>query len=78
MQALRNESAGYGSAIRVPAAHDRRSRDRLALWLGEAGQLEDGGIVTVMTDAGWISAQVGEWIILTADGRYHVAARTVA
>jgi len=77
MQALRREQASFGSAIRVPAAHDRRARERLAIWLGEAGELMAGaGVVKVLTDGGWTPAHVGEWIILTADGRYHVAART--
>jgi hypothetical protein len=76
MQALRREQASFGSAIRVPAAHDRRSRERLAMWLGDCGQLmADASVVKVLTDGGWTAAHVGEWVILTADGRYHVASR---
>lgn len=65
----------HGSALRVPAAHDKSAWRKLEWWLGECGRkLDPPGHVAVETPEGWFEAGPGDWIVLSVTGRYYVAA----
>lgn len=69
-------SLDYGAALRVPPAHDVANRAKLWAWLGASGLASDEvGEVLVDTPSGWRAARPGDWIVLTAKGRYHVTAQ---
>ncbi len=68
-----NPPFDHGAALRVPPAHDDRSREKLWMWLGEAGAALDGGAVRVFTADGPAVAAPGDWIVLSVSGDYHVA-----
>jgi hypothetical protein len=75
MRTARNPAFDHGAAIRTPPAHDARNWAQLWLWLGDDGVAADTpGSVSVHTPQGWVTARPGDWIILTAAGRFHVAA----
>jgi hypothetical protein len=70
-----NPAADYGAALRVPPAHDAANRAKLWAWLGDAADASEiVGELFVLTPLGWVTARPGDWIILAANGRYHVAA----
>jgi len=74
MSRARKPAFDHGAAVRVPPAHDARSWAKVWQWLADDGQaLDEPGAVSIRTPHGWITANPGDWIILTFGGSFHVA-----
>jgi len=71
MRTARN-TLDHGAALRVPPAHDAKNWLILMRWLDDAGRLTGRGMVEVTTPAGADVAAPGDWIVLSANGAYHV------
>jgi hypothetical protein len=62
----------HGAALRVPQAMDEASWSVLLGWLGAAGSRLDSETLIVETGGRDMVAKPGDWIVLAADGVYHV------
>jgi hypothetical protein len=66
----------HGAALRVPPAHDRKNWAVLWQWLGDDAQaVAEACAVQVRTPEGLVVAHVGDWIVLSHSGAFHVAQR---
>jgi hypothetical protein len=71
MRPARN-TLDHGAALRVPPAHDAKGWLILTKWLADSGRITGQGLVEVTTPAGAEVAMPGDWIVLSANGLYHV------
>ncbi|HYG27671.1 MAG TPA: hypothetical protein VD906_12260 [Caulobacteraceae bacterium] len=63
----------HGAALRVPPAADAHGWSALMAWLGNAGRRLAGTAVEVDTRNGRLVASVGDWVVLSVSGHFHVA-----
>jgi hypothetical protein len=69
---MRGVRLEHGAALRVPQACDEASWGVLLAWVGPAGHRLDAETLVVDIDGREVLARCGDWIVLAADGAYHV------
>ncbi|HET9161056.1 MAG TPA: hypothetical protein VFN88_10620 [Caulobacteraceae bacterium] len=69
---MRGVRLEHGAALRVPKASDEASWSVLLAWVGPSGHRLDAETLSVEVAGREVLARSGDWIVLAADGGYHV------
>lgn len=67
-------SVQHGAALRVPSPDNPAAWSVLCGWLGEAGRRLSAEAIVIAAAQGEVIATVGDWVVLSSDGDYHVGA----